>query len=109
MHEIVGKKAWTILNAVEKEKKMTQEEMDEKEFEEWWKDWKGVSTFRKHYEAMLVCWLASRRLLKSVNILRMGEFILSQYTKESILIRKDNGETMEVLVSTLKKFWKENY
>lgn len=41
-------------------------------------------------------------------ILRVGEFYLSQYTKKSILIYKDE-EAMEIELKTLRKFWKENY
>lgn len=46
--------------------------------------------------------------IKSVNILRIGEFLLTQYGK-SILITKADGETMEIGLETLKKFWEENY
>ena len=53
--------------------------------------------------------MSKKENIKSINILRVGEFLLTQYSKKSILISKDDGEAIEVGLKTLKKFWKENY
>jgi len=40
-------------------------------------------------------------------ILQLGEFQLMKYSDNSFLIKKDNGEAMEVNINTLKEIWKK--
>jgi hypothetical protein len=47
--------------------------------------------------------------LSRSEVLKVGEFSISQYTNDSLLIRKEDGESMEVSLNTLRKFWDENY
>ena len=42
-------------------------------------------------------------------ILQIGEFQLMQYTENSILIKKNNGEAMEISIDTLRDIWKEYF
>ena len=42
-------------------------------------------------------------------VFKVGEFRISQYTNDSLLIRKEDGELMEVSLNTLRRFWDENY
>ncbi len=46
-------------------------------------------------------------LINSFSEIRIGEFLVRQYTDDSLLITKDE-EAMEVNLDTLKKFWDEN-
>ncbi len=54
-------------------------------------------------------WVMEKKDTPNVNILLIGEFQLTQYSENSILIGRNNGETMEVKLETLRKFWKENH
>ena len=42
-------------------------------------------------------------------VFKVGEFSISQYTNDSLLIRKEDGELMEVSLNTLRRFLDENY
>lgn len=42
-------------------------------------------------------------------VLVMGEFEIMQYTANSILIKRTNGEGMEINLDTLRKIWGKYY
>ena len=46
--------------------------------------------------------------LSRSELLKIGEFTISQYTDDSLLISKED-ESMEVSLNTLRRFWDENY
>jgi len=47
-----------------------------------------------------------QRELSGSEIFEVGEFSISQYTDDSLLITKE-GEAMELNLDTLRRFWRE--
>ena len=47
-------------------------------------------------------------LLVEVEVIRIGEFEISR-DGDSLLVRKDDGEAMELNPDTLRRIWDENF
>ncbi len=47
--------------------------------------------------------------LTGSDVLRIGEFRISQYRDNSLVIYREDGESMEVSLETLRRFWDENF